>query len=315
MKKITFLLLLASFLMSNVSKGQSIANYTIEFNSIWESVTDNPTDGQSTIPLPDPNSHWSDLVGATHKTANTFLELGKLATPGIESVAETGGTSTFQNEVTTNPDADKFINGGGLGSAKGLITISSIDISADYPLVTLASMIAPSPDWFIAVNSVNLRSGNNAINNGWESSIIIDLFTYDAGTEDGNTYSTNNPASSPLGVITSLVNVSPFNNKKIGTLTFTYNSSTLSNNVAHIIENIKIYPNPTKGNITISNIQNIKLKNIEIYSVLGDLVALIPVQTNIGNLEISTSGLSNGIYLLKLNTDTKISKIQKLIVH
>ncbi|WP_262910762.1 hypothetical protein [Wocania arenilitoris] len=62
-----------------------------------------------------------------------------------------------------------------MGSAKGTIT-RNIQVSSDYPFVSLASMIAPSPDWFIAINSKNLRSGNNAINNGWRTSFTVDVF-------------------------------------------------------------------------------------------------------------------------------------------
>ncbi|WP_303317473.1 spondin domain-containing protein [Flavivirga abyssicola] len=313
MKKITFPCFFV-FFISLTSFSQSTANYTVVFESIWESVANNSTEGQSTIGLPG-SAHWSPLVGATHKTANTFLMMGAAASPGIESVAETGGTGTFKSEVNNNADADKFIDGGGLGSGKGTITINSLDVNEDYPLVTLASMIAPSPDWFIAVNGINLRSGNNSINNGWKDTFSIDLFPYDAGTEDGSGYSLDNADSNPIGVITSRSNTTPFNEKKIGTLTFTYNSSTLSTRTVNNIDAVKIFPNPTNGRITLSNIQDIELNSIKIYNVLGKLVKQIEIAKGLSKLNTNLSNLNKGIYLLNLEAIDGTNRSQKLVIN
>ncbi|TGV04550.1 T9SS type A sorting domain-containing protein [Flavivirga rizhaonensis] len=311
MKNFTFLFV--SFI-SITSFSQSTANYTVVFESIWESVADNPTEGQSTIDLPG-SAHWSPLVVATHKTANTFLMMGAAASPGIESVAETGGTSTFESEVNNNADADKFIDGGGLSSAKGTITINSLDVNEDFSLVTLASMIAPSPDWFIAVNGINLRSGNNNINNGWKDTFSIDLFPYDAGTEDGSGYSLDNVDSNPIGVITSRSNTTPFNEKKIGTLTFTYNSSTLSTRTVNKIDAVKIFPNPTNGRITLSNIQDIELNSIKVYNVLGKLVKQIEIAKGLSKLSTNLGNLNKGIYLLNLEAIDGTNRSQKLVIN
>jgi len=309
MKKITFLF---TFLFCSFAFSQSTATYNIEFESVWESVANNPTTGQSTIDLPG-GAHWSDLVITTHKTAGTFLMMGAAASPGIESVAETGGTSTFQTEVNNNTDANQFINGGGLGTAKGTLTENGLQVSEDFPLVSLASMIAPSPDWFIGINGLTLRSGNNAVNNGWKGTFSVDVFPYDAGTEDGDGYSGDNNDTN--GVITSRSNTTPFNANKIGTITFTYVDSTLSTENIKSIENLKIYPNPTNGNITISNIQNIELKTIDIYNVLGKLVKQIHVRLNPTKLNLDLSHFNQGLYLLKALDTNGASHTQKLIIH
>ncbi len=307
------IILLPALLLSFIALGQSTANYTITFESIWESVTDNPTDGQSTIDLPS-NAHWSPLVGATHQTANAFLSPGAAVTPGVESVAETGSTTIFLAEINANSDADQAITGGGLNAAKGTITINSLDVSEDYPLVTLASMIAPSPDWLIAVNSINLRSGNPGVNNGWRATFTIDLFPYDAGTEDGTMYDLSNPDTNPLGVMSSRSNITPFNDRKIGTFTFTYNSSTLSS-TQNAINAIKIYPNPTKGGITISNIRNVELSSIEVYNVLGKLVKQIEVNNAPDRLNANLTHLNRGVYLLNLKASDGANTTQKLVIN
>ncbi|AUP78081.1 spondin domain-containing protein [Flavivirga eckloniae] len=313
MKKITLLFFCICFIPL-LSFSQSTANYTVEFASIWEEVSTNPTDGQSTINLPN-SAHWSPLALVTHQTADTFFKVGAAASPGIEDIAETGGTNIFQNEVNTNADADKVVVGSGLGSAKGSIVINSLDVSENYPLVTLASMIAPSPDWFIGINGISLRSGNNSVNNGWKDTFTIDLYPYDAGTEDGNLYSGSNPDSNPIGVIASRSNVTPFNDKKIGTLTFTYNSSTLSAETANTVDSIKIFPNPTHGHITVSNIQNIELSSVKVYNVLGRLVKQIKVIKDVSKLHANLTDLSKGIYLLNLKTIDGKNKSEKLVIN
>lgn len=297
---------------------QSVANYSIVFESFWETPSVDPVNGISTIPLPS-NAHWSQLAIATHQTENSILQMGTAASAGIELIAEEGNTSTFESEVTANPDADKFVIGGGLASAQGTIT-RSIQISSDYPFVSLASMIAPSPDWFIAINSENLRSGNNTVNNGWKASYTVDVFPYDAGTEDGNGYNGSNLASNPIGVITSLSNVVPFDgvnsnmSHRIGTVTFNYIESTLSNDVVEALENAIIYPNPAKGKITISNIKNIDLKSAQIYSILGRLVKDIPVEKGLSKLEIDLPHSNKGVYILNLKSADK-STTKKLVIN
>ncbi|MFI1745932.1 T9SS type A sorting domain-containing protein [Thalassobellus sediminis] len=301
-------------LFSSYAFSQSIANYDIVFESLWESEINNPTTGISIIDLPS-SAHWSQLVGATHKTENTFFMLNGTASAGIKSIAETGSTSTFQTEVNTNNDADQYVSGSELGSAKGTISINNLTVSEDFSLITLASMIAPSPDWFIGVNGINLRSGNININNGWKETFTIDLYPYDAGTEDGNTYSLSNPETNPQGVITSLSNILPFNANRIGTLTFTYNSSTLNIQSSKSVESFKIFPNPTKNKLTISNTKNVNLKAIEIYNILGRLVNNTIINNRINKLEIDLSSLSKGVYLLRLYAKNGNSKTEKIIIN
>ena len=311
MKKIT---LLFSGLLCSFAFSQSTATYNIEFESVWESVTNNPTNGQSTVDLPG-SAHWSGLVITTHKTAGTFLMMGAAASPGIESVAETGGTSTFQSEVNNNADANQFKNAGDLGTAKGTITENGLQVSEDFPLVSLATMIAPSPDWFVGIDGLTLRSGNNGINNGWKDTFTVDVFPYDAGTENGDGYSGSNSATNPLAVITSRSNTTPFNANKIGTVTFTFVDSTLSTENIKSIESLKIFPNPTNGTISISNIQNIELKTIEVYSVLGKLVNQISINPNTLILDLNLTYLKKGIYLLKILDKNGTSSTQKLVIN
>ena len=55
----------------------------------------------------------------------------------------------------------------------------------------------------------------------WQPSLTVDLFPYDAGTEEGTEFSLSNAATSPQGTITSIKGTGKFSNETIATLTFT----------------------------------------------------------------------------------------------
>lgn len=314
MKKFTLqfkiYLIVFTFLISFSSYAQSTANYDISFTSTWSNTTHPNTNFPS-------NAHWSNLVGATHNSSVTFVEMGELATSGIEDVAETGDNSQFFNEVNgamTASNADQWLQQGfSPFGAISTATISNITVSEDFPLLSLASMIAPSPDWMIYVNSLNLR---NAMNDGWKDTFTIDLFPFDAGTEDNDiVYSTENNATNPHQPISSLQGVSPFSSLKAGTLTITLNS-VLGVDEVSSINSIKLYPNPVKDVLTIANLQNVDLKTIEVYNILGSRVLLVNIKDLSFNdkFQLNLSDLKKGVYLTKLIAYNDQSKTQKLII-
>jgi hypothetical protein len=66
------------------------------------------------------------------------------------------------------------------------------DVSLSHPLVTLVSMVAPSPDWFVGVSSLGLLE-----NGDWVEERVVELFPYDAGTDGGTTYQSANQPTTP----------------------------------------------------------------------------------------------------------------------
>ena len=312
MKKITSLLQIKLFslvfLITQFSLAQSLATYDISLTTIWN-VTDHTS-------VPD-GAHWSDLIGATHNTANEFMEIGQNASSGIKNVAESGSNGAITSIIGAAMgagNANQLLQDGFPDGAISTTGFSGKVISEDFPLITLVSMVAPSPDWFIAINSLTLRSGNNTVNNGWKDTFTMDVFAYDAGTDDGSDYTSSNSPNSPVGV--SMITGSPINGKKMGTITFTYVSSTLSINGLPKIDNVKLYPNPVKEVLTITNIKNIDLKTIEIYNLLGGLVLQVNIK-NLSfndNLQLNLSDLNKGIYLTRITANNGQSKTQKLVI-
>lgn len=163
-----------------------------------------------------PGGHFTTLIGGVHGSGITFWRAGERASPGVEGVAETGFTATFRSEVAASPHTRSIIQRGVAGGGTGSATFT-IDVTRTHPLVTLLSMIGPSPDWFVGVSGVSLLDGADE----WRRSLVVNLFPYDAGTEDGDDFSLANPDTNPQGVITRIAGTGPFSNVRMARLTFT----------------------------------------------------------------------------------------------
>ncbi|MEM7542438.1 MAG: spondin domain-containing protein [Pseudomonadota bacterium] len=187
----TFLIALSSAL--------SAATYKVSFVGLW-----NGTHVTSGV-LP-PGAHFTELVGATHVTGATFWTPGTAASNGVEAVAEGGNIFPLLQELTPligSGQVDGFIEVSDISGFPTTAT-STFDIFQSHPEVSLISMIAPSPDWFVGVRGVALHDGTS-----WTQQLSVDLIPWDAGTEDGNGFSLSNPATSPQGVISNVF-ASPF---------------------------------------------------------------------------------------------------------
>ena len=165
--------------------------------------------------------HFTTLIGAVHNDSVTFWSGGAMASAGVEAVAELGNTGTFKSEINANMNAvaviEKSLPRGGTPTATVDVTVTTA-----HPLVTLLTMVAPSPDWFVGVSGLSLLDAQG----DWLASHSVDLFPYDAGTEEGTEFSLSNAATSPRGVIASIKGTGKFSDQPIATLTFTRQSVT-----------------------------------------------------------------------------------------
>ena len=161
-------------------------------------------------------AHFTTLIGGVHGSGVTFWAAGEQASAGVELVAELGSTPTFRSEVEASSHTLSVIQEGVSGGGTGTATFN-IDVTRTHPLVTLLSMIGPSPDWFVGVSGVSLLDGSNQ----WRESHVVDLFPYDAGTEDGTEFTLSNDDTDPQGVITRIAGTGKFSNVRMARLTFT----------------------------------------------------------------------------------------------
>jgi hypothetical protein len=153
------------------------ARYRVTFDATWSAATH---------PIAFPGRpHFSRLIGGTHSDRVVFWEPGGLATPGIEAMAEGGATSPLDAEIRAaiaGGTAEGLVEGGGISRSPGRVS-GEFEVGRDHPLVTLVSMIAPSPDWFVGVHGLSL------VENGeWVEEKTVTLAPYDAGTDSGASY-------------------------------------------------------------------------------------------------------------------------------
>jgi hypothetical protein len=113
-------------------------------------------------------------------------------------MAETGGKGLLDGEIDAlinDGSACVQISGGGINPSPGVVAVT-LTVSQDCPVVSVVSMIAPSPDWFVGVSGLSLLE-----NGAWVEQKVVELFPYDAGTDSGSSYtSPDEPTSDPEAI-------------------------------------------------------------------------------------------------------------------
>lgn len=162
------------------------ARYSVTFEATWNAAS-HPTD----IP---PNPHFSGLIGGTHRPGVSFWEAGAPASDGIRLMAERGRQSPLDAEVNAAiaaGQAQHLLAGGDVPSSPGATSLE-FPVSLEYPLVTLVTMVAPSPDWFVGVSGLSLLE-----NGSWVDERSVELYPWDAGTDSGSTYRSPDQVTTP----------------------------------------------------------------------------------------------------------------------
>lgn len=77
-------------------------------------------------------------------------------------------------------------------------------------------------------------------------------------------------------------------------------------------QSVKVYPNPTRGDVKISAIEGLQIEELQLYDLSGKRVQVDYRQNTDSDYEFSTDGLSKGTYVLKMQSDVGIleEKIQ-----
>ena len=214
MKNLLIVVFVSVFLFSCKKESENEAIYEVTFNLNWNENTF-PTD----YPI---NAHFSKLIGWSHAETASYLNVGTASSEGIRLMAEGGYTTPMDEEINVLIDQgeglDLFV-GNNLSSGVGEIKLE-VKVTKDFPLITLATMVAPSPDWFIAAINQSMLNEND----DFTEIMVIQAEVYDAGTDDGLTFTSLNKATTPKGLITKFVDAPLGNgtalNGSFGTITF-----------------------------------------------------------------------------------------------
>ena len=167
-------------------EAEQTAIYMIEYNVPW-SISTHP----DTLP---PGAHVSPIVVVSHMNENDLFTSGTLATDGIEIMAETGATKVLADEINGNSSILSLAIGTRI-DVPGSNTLK-LELDQDHSLLSAVSMLAPSPDWFVAINSVELfRDGQ------WLEETELTMGPYDAGTDSEMTFTANDLDTRPAKTI------------------------------------------------------------------------------------------------------------------
>jgi len=126
------------------------------------------------------------------------------ASKGVEDVAETGNPSRLYQELMDYKKPNfvyKAYKANGPLNSHGEIMNMEIMVKDQYSMVSLISMIAPSPDWFVGVDSLDLCGSDGK----WKDNRVINLPLWDAGTESGTEFASTDIATMPQDFIKIIV--------------------------------------------------------------------------------------------------------------
>ena len=167
------------------------ASYTVVFERTWSSDT-HPQD----FPL---LAHFSPVIGVTHGAGYDPFRSGATASAGIEKLCEEGKHQPLDGEIKAaiaagtagalieTPDPLRSVP----GKAEAKFTID-----AAHPKVSIAAMIAPSPDWCAIAADVELLQ-----NGQWVAEKTVILEAWDAGTDSATSYRALDDDTQPRGPI------------------------------------------------------------------------------------------------------------------
>jgi hypothetical protein len=165
--------------------------YQVTFERTWSSDT-HPQD----FPL---LAHFSPVIGATHDGRYQLFANGSTATPGVERLCEEGKHQPLDAEIQS------AIRSGGAGAlietsaplrSVPETAVATFSIDEQHPMVSIAAMIAPSPDWCAVAADVELLEGGAFVEQK-----TVALVAWDMGTDAATTYRALDDDMQPRGPV------------------------------------------------------------------------------------------------------------------
>jgi len=239
--RLAFAFVLCSLLVATAAADPGHpARYRVTFEATWSAAT-HPED------FP-PNPHFSWLIGGTHSASVEFWAVGDTASLGMERMAEWGSITPLDEEIEAvilAGEAGEVLSSEDYTVSPGFMSTEFI-VTPDFPLATVVTMIAPSPDWLTGVAGLDLRDGN-----AWAEERVVEMWPFDAGTDSGASYTSGNANTVPHAPITPITG-SPFApGVPVGTMIFTLLSSSTDVPAAGSLET-RVHPNPFNPRTVVS---------------------------------------------------------------
>lgn len=194
--------------ISTAAKCMGTAKYQLVVNYKWTSDRFN---SRSDFP------HFSPLVVHSHGFRHSAYTRFGYATPGVKDVAELGSTTKINNELKSAQSSAMVRDiamQSGISRATDTVKLM-VTVSCRHRYISAITMVAPSPDWILAIFRLNMVKDNAFI-----QSKSGTLRVYDAGTDSGLTFEAPDKPSNPRQNIAPLFGA-PFFGKYLATYTLT----------------------------------------------------------------------------------------------
>ncbi|WP_167856404.1 spondin domain-containing protein [Hymenobacter metallicola] len=165
------------------------ALYRVSFVATWSAATH-----PGSYPA---GAHFSPLIGASHEASDEtrLFRVGTPASPGIKNMAELGNNTALRTEINAlrgQQKAFRLLDGRVATASPGTLT-DTLRVSLAHPLVSVVTMIAPSPDWFVGITGESLLNADQT----WAATRTIPAASYDAGTDSGPDYASADQPTTP----------------------------------------------------------------------------------------------------------------------
>jgi len=160
--------------------------YRVTFEATWSAAT------HANFPV---GAHFSPLIGLSHRVESRIFASGQLASLGIKNVAELGNNAALRAEITSlrrSGEALGLLDGRAAIASLGMLS-DTIRLDAQHPCLTVLTMVAPSPDWFIALENECLLGPDGH----WAVMRRVPARAYDAGTDSGITFTAFDQPTQP----------------------------------------------------------------------------------------------------------------------
>jgi hypothetical protein len=162
------------------------AMYTIKFEAIWSSET-----------YPEyyvSNAHFSPFVIYSYNGADEgrIYIIDTPASPGMEDMAETGATGKLEEEIGQIIESNYALayTKAKVFDSPGQVE-ATLEFTPEFSQFIFVTMIAPSPDWYVAAE------GDVFVDGQWVDELVLEVITYDAGTDSGETLTAANSDTDP----------------------------------------------------------------------------------------------------------------------
>jgi len=120
---------------------------------------------------------FTPIVVASHKQGVHVFMAGQPASPPLEQLAEGGDGGPLSAMLAANPKVLDVADSGA-PLPPGQSTTVMVNTSGRFTHVSIASMLVPTNDGFLALNGVAGPKGNKTL--------ILNVPAYDAGTEEND---------------------------------------------------------------------------------------------------------------------------------